>query len=134
MATGGRVLHLLARFLPDPRSTVVLVGYQAEGTRGRALADGQRQVKLLGQYVPVRAEIATLPEMSVHADADEVIAWLGTHAGAPDGVFVVHGELRAASALRDRVMTELGWPAIVPAAGERVRLDPIRRRLLDAGR
>lgn len=128
MATGGRVLHHLARFLPDRRATVVLVGYQAEGTRGRLLADGARQLKLLGQYVPVRATVAVLPELSVHADRRELLDWLRTHDGEPDGVFVVHGELEAARALRQAVTGELGWPAVVPHAGERVRLDPLRVR------
>ncbi len=128
MATGGRVLHHLARFLPDGRSTVVLVGYQAEGTRGRLLADGVRQLKLLGQYVPVRAEVAVLPELSVHADRGELLGWLRTHDATPDGVFVVHGELDAARTLRGDIDRGLGWPAIVPHPGERVRLDPIRRR------
>lgn len=128
MATGGRVLHHLARFLPDRRATIVLVGYQAEGTRGRLLAEGARQVKLLGQYVPVRADVAVLPELSVHADRRELLDWLRTHDGDPDGAFVVHGELDAARALRSRITDDLGWPAIVPHAGERVRLTPLRSR------
>jgi metallo-beta-lactamase family protein len=128
MATGGRVLHHLARFLPESRNTVVLVGFQAAGTRGRALADGARQLKLLGQYVPVRARIVDLPALSVHADASEIVTWLATLDHEPDGVFVVHGEELAAKALRDRVIDRFGWPAIVPHHGERVRLDPIRRR------
>ena len=77
MATGGRVVHHLAHQLPDRRNTVVLVGYQAEGTRGRSLAEGARQVKIHGRYVPVRAEIVDLADFSVHADAREIIDWLG---------------------------------------------------------
>lgn len=128
MATGGRVLHHLARFLPDHRNTVVLVGFQAEGTRGRRLADGERSLKLLGQYVPVRADVVAVPELSVHADAGELEQWLGTLRTAPDGVFVVHGEEAAGRALKQRIVDRFGWPAIVPHDGERVRLDPIRRR------
>ena len=77
MATGGRVLHHLTRRLPDPRNTIVLVGFQAVQTRGRMLAEGAREIKMLGRYVPVRAEIVTLPSFSVHADRDELVAWLG---------------------------------------------------------
>ncbi len=121
MATGGRVLHHLAQRLGDPRNSVVLVGYQAEGTRGRALADGARQVKLLGRYHQVRAEVATVDAFSVHADADELLAWLGG-APPPDTTFVVHGEPPASATLRDRVERELDRPAVVARDGERVRI------------
>jgi metallo-beta-lactamase family protein len=120
MASGGRVLHHLARFLPDHRSTVVLVGFQAEGTRGRSLAQGARQVKLLGRYVPVRAEVVDLPAFSVHADADELLAWLGTAPSPPEAVYAVHGEPDAARALADAVQQHLGWTCVVPTYGERV--------------
>ena len=101
MATGGRVLHHLARYLPDHRSSVVLVGFQAAGTRGRALAEGARQVKLLGHYVPVRAEVVDLPSFSVHADHDELMGWLGTAGREPSAVYVVHGEPEGSAALVD---------------------------------
>lgn len=122
MASGGRVLHHLAQRLPDQRNAVVLVGFQAEGTRGRSLADGARTVKLFGRYVPVRAEVAVIDAFSVHADADELVEWMRP-APAPRSTFVVHGEEHASAALRDRIGTDLDWPAIVPAQGERVRLD-----------
>jgi metallo-beta-lactamase family protein len=123
MATGGRVLHHLLRTLPEPRNSIVLAGYQAEGTRGRALADGARAVKLLGRYVPVRAEIEVIDAFSVHADADELVGWLGRSDHAPDTAFVVHGEPAASAALGHRLEAELGWTAVVPAMGEQVRID-----------
>jgi metallo-beta-lactamase family protein len=122
MATGGRVLHHLARRLPDPRHSVVLPGFQAAGTRGRALADGAAALKLLGQYVPVRAEVAVIEAFSVHADADELVDWLGRAPEPPELTCCVHGEPEAAAALRDRIAGELHRLAVVPDHGERVRL------------
>jgi len=122
MATGGRVLHHLARRLPDHRNAVILPGFQAAGTRGRQLADGARAVKMLGSYVPVRAEVLQLNAFSVHADADELVEWLGRMHVPPDIAFVVHGEEDAARALQERLDEELDWTAVVPRAGERVRI------------
>jgi metallo-beta-lactamase family protein len=122
MASGGRVVHHLARFLPDRKSSVVLVGFQAEGTRGRSLADGATELKMLGRYVRVRATVVDLPAFSVHADADELMAWLSTAAREPRGVFIVHGEPAASEALARRIEDELDWSAVVPRHGERVRL------------
>ncbi len=102
---------------------MILAGYQAAGTRGRRLLDGDHQLKLLGRYVPVRAEVVDLPAFSVHADRGELLDWLGTAPSAPDTLYVVHGEAGAAAALRDRVEERLGWTAVVAAHGERVRLD-----------
>jgi metallo-beta-lactamase family protein len=123
MATGGRVLHHLARLLPDHRSTVLLVGYQAEGTRGRALLDGARSVKMLGRYIPVRTEIVNVPAFSVHADQHETIQWLRSAPRPPDMTFIVHGEQSAARALHEAIEQELGWTTAVPRYLERVRLD-----------
>ncbi|QQS23439.1 MAG: MBL fold metallo-hydrolase [Actinomycetota bacterium] len=122
MAAGGRVVHHLARFLSDPANSVVLVGFQAEGTRGRALVDGARELKIFGQYVRVRAEVASLPSFSVHADAAELVAWLRTAERPPRGVFIVHGEHAAARALHDRIEGELDWTAVVAKHDELVRL------------
>jgi metallo-beta-lactamase family protein len=122
MATGGRVVHHLRHLLPDARNTVVLVGYQALGTRGRDLAEGAPQLKMHGQYVPVRAEVVDVGGFSVHADADEVLAWLGQLAEPPDTTYVVHGEPKASAVLADRIRDELGWLAVVPRHGERVRV------------
>ena len=123
MATGGRVLHHLARRLPDPRNAVVLAGFQAIGTRGRALLDGVRAVKLHGRYVPVQAEIVDGSGFSVHADAGELLAWLGKAPAAPRVTFVVHGEPAASETLAAAVGSQLGWSAVVPQLGERVRID-----------
>lgn len=123
MATGGRVLHHLLNRLPDARNTVLLVGYQTEGTRGRALLSGARALKMLGRYVPVRAEVVDVPAFSVHADRSEILDWLRGAPRAPDTVFVVHGEPAAAEGLRAAVERELRWPAAVARGGECVRLD-----------
>lgn len=123
MATGGRVLHHLARMLPDPANSVLLVGFQAAGTRGRALLDGAREVKMLGRYVPVRADVVDVTGMSAHADASELMAWLSRAEEPPRACYVVHGEPQSSETLRARIAAELGWTAIVPGHGERVRLD-----------
>ena len=123
MATGGRVLHHLAHRLPSARTTVLLVGYQAAGTRGRLLAEGATALKMLGRYIPVRAEIVDVPAFSVHADASEVVGWLATAPKPPTACYVVHGEPVAADAMRDRIASELGWVTTVASYRERVRLD-----------
>lgn len=120
MATGGRVVHHLRHQLPDRRNAVVLTGYQAEGTRGRQLAEGARQVKMHGRYVPVRAEVVVDSTMSVHADADELVGWLSRMTKPPQTAYVVHGEHQAARSLAARIQADLGWPAVVPWLGERV--------------
>jgi metallo-beta-lactamase family protein len=120
MATGGRVLRHLARHLPDPRASVALVGYQVPGTRGHRLLRGERAVKMLGRYVPVRAEVVNLAGFSVHADADETLAWLGSAEAAPEICYAVHGEPEPTRALAARIDAELGWAAVAPRDGERV--------------
>jgi metallo-beta-lactamase family protein len=118
MATGGRVLHHLRRFLPDPINTVLLVGYQSTGTRGRSLLDGVDELKIHGQYVRVRAKIARMDALSAHADFVELIDWLRASKVAPRNVFVTHGEPAAADAMRRRLRDSLDWSAHVPALGE----------------
>jgi metallo-beta-lactamase family protein len=120
MATGGRVLHHLKQMLPDPRHSVLLVGYQAVGTRGRYLAEGAEAVKIHGEYVPVRAEVVDIAGFSVHADGDELLAWLSSAPEPPRVVYVVHGEPAAAATLAGRIGRELGWLAVVARDGERV--------------
>jgi metallo-beta-lactamase family protein len=122
MATGGRVLRHLAHHLPDPRASVVLVGHQVAGTRGHRLIRGERAVKMLGRYVPVRAEVVNLSGFSVHADADEIVAWLRSAEAPPDICHTVHGEPEPAHALAGRIDRELGWAAAVPRDGERVKI------------
>jgi metallo-beta-lactamase family protein len=123
MASGGRVVHHLARLAPGHRNSVVLVGFQAPGTRGRLLADGARQIKMLGRYVPVRAEVVDIEAFSIHADQAELLAWLDTASAPPDTTYVVHGEREPAETLRDLIDDRDGWVAVVPRHGERVRLD-----------
>jgi metallo-beta-lactamase family protein len=120
MATGGRVLHHLARRLPDARNAVVLVGFQAAQTRGRRLLEGERTLKMFGRYVPVRAEIVDCSGLSVHADREEILAWLGGAEAAPELAYVVHGEPSAAASLRDAIEAGLGWPCVLPGYRERV--------------
>jgi metallo-beta-lactamase family protein len=121
MASGGRVLHHLARLLPDHRNSVVWCGFQAAGTRGRALADGATTVKMLGRYVAARAEMLRLRSLSVHADADGLVAWIDRLPQPPRTVFVVHGEADASQRLADRLV-DRGLTAVVPHQFERVRL------------
>lgn len=122
MATGGRVLHHLERCLPDARNTVILSGFQAEGTRGRRLLEGESILKIHGRYVPVRAEIQDLSALSVHADSDELRDWVTAAPRRPETVFVVHGEANASRALA-RSLTSAGEVAAVPRYGEVVRVD-----------
>jgi len=123
MATGGRVLHHLKHYAPDRRNTILLVGFQAGGTRGAALRDGARELKIHGDYVPVRAEVATLGMFSAHADQDELMRWLGGFQRPPRMTFVTHGEPDAADHLRHLIKERLGWPVRVPEHGERAQLD-----------
>lgn len=118
MATGGRVLHHLKSLGPDRRNTIVISGFQAAGTRGRALADGARELKIHGQWVPMQAEVADLPMLSAHADADEILRWLGGFERPPRETFIVHGEASASEALRVRIDRDLGWQASVPLQGQ----------------
>ena len=122
MATGGRVLHHLVAFAPEPRNAIVLCGFQAGGTRGAALAAGQKQLRIFGQEVQVGAEVVQLAAGSAHADADEILAWLRSAPKPPRKVFVTHGEPDAADALRARIEHELGWPAHFPEYLEQVEL------------
>jgi metallo-beta-lactamase family protein len=122
MATGGRVLHHLRAYLPQPRNTVLFAGFQAAGTRGASLVGGAPAVKMFGEYVPVRAEVANLEMLSAHADRDQLIDWARKMSGTPRGVFVTHGEPVAADALRVALQDELGWACKVPEFGEEVAL------------
>ncbi len=118
MATGGRVLHHLQRLAPDARNSVVFAGFQVGGSRGARLVAGEREVKVFGQMVPVRAEVAQLEGFSGHADRVELMAWLRHFKTAPTQTFVVHGEPDAADTLRFDIQTQLGWRVRVPALGE----------------
>lgn len=114
MATGGRVLHHLQAYAPDPRCAIVFAGFQAAGTRGAALVAGARTIKVFGEYVPVRAAVANLDMLSAHADRDDLLNWMGSMRKAPRRVFVTHGEPVAADALRLAIQDRFGWPCQVP--------------------
>jgi metallo-beta-lactamase family protein len=122
MATGGRILHHLRQYLPDRRNTVVLAGFQAEGTRGRSLQDGQKLIKIFGKQIEVHAEIETIHALSAHSDSNEILDWLKQFARAPQHVFVTHGEDDAAAALAERIHRELGWKCSVPQMSESANL------------
>jgi len=114
MATGGRVLHHMAAALPDPRNTVLFVGYQAAGTRGRQLVDGARDVRIHGQSISVNARIAKIDSMSAHADRGEIMRWLGTFPAKPSRVCLVHGEAEPMDALKTLIQQRLDWTAETP--------------------
>jgi metallo-beta-lactamase family protein len=122
MATGGRVLHHLKAALPDSRNTVLLVGFQAEGTRGRSLLEGARTIKIHGQMVPVNAQVDRLESMSAHADCAEILRWLGGFTRPPTTTFLVHGEPTAMDALSASIAAKLGWNTHMPRLGEAVTL------------
>jgi metallo-beta-lactamase family protein len=109
MATGGRILHHLAQRLPDPRNVVLFIGFQAPGTRGATIKSGAPAVKIFGEEVPIRAQVAAFEQFSDHADPPELLQWLRTFAHKPEVTYLVHGEPDAASQLRDFMRRELNW-------------------------
>jgi metallo-beta-lactamase family protein len=122
MMNGGRILHHLARRLPDPRTTVLVAGYQATGTRGRALVDGARFLKIHGRDIPVKAAVRKVDALSGHADRLEIDRWLGS-LEAPKRTFLVHGEPPAARGMADFLRERRGWETALPAIGDAVELD-----------
>ena len=123
MATGGRILHHLKYRLPDPRNTVLFVGYQAVGTRGQMLRDGAREIKIHGEMVPVRAQIRNIEVFSGHADSTEILRWLQSFKQPPKMTFVVHGEPEASGALAGEIQRTLGWKTHIPEYLETFNLD-----------
>jgi metallo-beta-lactamase family protein len=115
MATGGRILHHLARRLPDSRSAVLLVGYQAEGSRGRLLQDGAKYLRILGQEVPVRAQVVEIGQLSAHAGKGELLRWLSGFKAPPRQTFLVHGEPAALDAFRGAITMQFKWAVTIPA-------------------
>lgn len=123
MMTGGRVLHHAMRLVPDPETTIVFVGYQAAGTTGRRILDGESEVKIMGQWVPVRCRIAKIGGFSAHADWGEVLRWLeGMESGVPRTTFLTHGEPEAAAAMAGHIKEKFGWNVHVPQYGEKIEL------------
>ena len=119
MATGGRVLHHIKAFGPDRRNTILFSGFQAAGTRGRSMVEGAQEVKIHGQWVPINAEVANLPMLSAHADAEEILRWLSGLKRPPRKTFIVHGEPHASDALRVRIQDRFGWDCVIPQMMER---------------
>ncbi len=122
MLTGGRILHHVAAYGPDPKNAVILSGYQASGTRGATLASGEREIRIYGEDVKIRADVIQLESLSAHADADGVIEWMRSAPREPRMTYITHGEPEASDALRLRIKRELGWRARVPEHLESVSL------------
>ena len=122
MATGGRVLHHLKAFAPDPRNTILFAGFQAGGTRGASMIAGIDAIKIHGQYVPLRAQVTQIDNLSAHADAAEILAWLGHFDEPPKCTYIVHGEPAASDGLRKKIEGELRWNCRVPDYLEQVEL------------
>lgn len=122
MATGGRVLHHLKAFASDPRNTILFAGFQAGGTRGAAMLGGVDAIKIHGEYVPLRAQVVQIENLSAHADGDEIMGWLSGFRSPPRRTFITHGEPDAADALRMRIEETLKWPCSVPDYLESVEL------------
>jgi metallo-beta-lactamase family protein len=120
MVTGGRILHHLAQRLPDPKNLVIFIGFQAPGTRGAIIKARAQEVKIFGDFVPIRSQVAALEQFSDHADPPELLEWLRTFASKPGVTYLVHGELAASSQLRDLMKKELGWNVQVAEYMERV--------------
>ena len=123
MMTGGRVLHHALRLVPDPEATIIFVGYQAAGTTGRRILEGEPEVKIMGQWVPVRCRVAKIGGFSAHADWGEVLRWLqGMQSSVPRTTFLTHGEPEAAIAMAGHIKEKFGWNVHVPQYGEHVEL------------
>lgn len=122
MLTGGRVLHHVAAYGPDPRNAIVLSGYQAGGTRGASLLSGERTLRIYGRDIPINAEVVQIDSLSAHADSDDILQWLRGAPRAPRMTYITHGELDAAEALRVRIKRELDWPVRTPDQLERIDL------------
>src|SRR5687767_6096218 len=122
MLTGGRVLHHAMRILPDENATIVFVGFQAAGTTGRRIQDGEREVKIMKKWIPVRCRVETVEGFSAHADWKSVLKWLRGLPAAPKTVFTTHGEPAAAEAMAGHIRERFGWEVHVPSYGESVEL------------
>lgn len=114
MATGGRILHHLKAFAPDPKNHILLAGFQAAGTRGRQIQDGAKEIKIFREFIPVRAQVDVLENISAHADYTEIIQWLEESNIHPKKVFITHGEPEAAEALKGHLSKRFGWSCEVP--------------------
>jgi metallo-beta-lactamase family protein len=123
MVEGGRILHHLEHRLPHQQNTVLFIGYQAEGTRGRAILEGKPFVKIHGMEIPVRATIESISGFSAHADYNETLAWLMGFNRPPLKTFIVHGESEASAALAEKIRAKMGWQVVIPKLNERFNLE-----------
>lgn len=114
MATGGRVLHHIKYFVSNPKNTILFAGYQVGGTRGDRMVKGEKQIKIHGEYFPVKAEVINLSNFSAHADYSEILLWLRNFKKAPRKVFLTHGELTSALSLKEKIENEFDWEVIIP--------------------
>lgn len=114
MATGGRILHHLKKFAPDGRNTIILTGFQAPGTRGERIAKGETEVKMLGELVPINAQVESMTNLSAHADSEEILQWLENFTHPPKKVFITHGEPNAAASLKVKIEQKFGWTCVIP--------------------
>ncbi len=122
MMTGGRILHHLKAYLPDPKSTLVVTGFQAAGTRGRAILDGAKAVKIHGMPVAIHAEVEFMDSLSAHADYNDIMRWLGGFSEPPKTTFLVHGEPKSSQALKEHIEKTLGWNVVIPKYLEKFEL------------
>ncbi len=129
MATGGRILHHLAQRLPDPKNLVLFIGFQSPGTRGFTIKNGAREVKIFGQSIPVRAQVASLEQFSDHADTPELLEWLHTFKQSPSKTYLVHGEPAASAALRQSMVQALGWHVEIAQYMQRVSVTAVQGAL-----
>ncbi|QBO56958.1 MBL fold metallo-hydrolase RNA specificity domain-containing protein [Chryseobacterium salivictor] len=125
MAAGGRVLTYFAKYLGDANATIMLVGFQAEGTRGRALLEGAKEIKLYGKYFTVRATIENMEGLSAHADQNGLIGWMSKLAGKPERIFIVHAEKEGAEGLQHKIKTVYDWDAEIPALNDHTEITVI---------
>jgi metallo-beta-lactamase family protein len=123
MATGGRILHHLKYRLPRTQDTLLFIGYQAEGTRGRTILDGENTVKIHGKYISTRAHVENISGFSAHADSNEILAWLIGFNRPPKKTFLVHGEPEASASLAEEIQQRLGWDVVVPKFKESFTLE-----------
>ncbi len=123
MATGGRVLHHLKAFISDPKNTILFVGFQAEGTEGRALVEGAKEIKIHDKQYSVRAEIKRIKMLSAHADYNEILEWLSFFKNTIKKVFVTHGEIEASQSLKKKIEERFGWSVVIPKYLESFDLD-----------
>ena len=120
MATGGRILHHLKLRLPDKKNTVIFVGYQAQGTKGRRLVDGEEKIKIHGEWIPVKAHITKVSGLSAHADAGELMIWMERRERDPEKVVLIHGEYDAQQVFAERLKEEYGWEPVIPELGDTI--------------